>query len=86
MLQTGFLGRQRGALPKGGGGIVLLVLPYVTKWASVTKGASVTKRGLILPEIQTFDDQTPLSYLAIRQWSKDIKHLIPRTGSLRFQG
>ena len=29
--------------------------------------------------MQIFDNQTPSFYLAIRQWSKDLKHLIPRT-------
>ena len=28
----------------------------------------------------TFDNQTPVFELAIRQRSKDLKHLIPRTG------
>ena len=51
VLQTAFIGRKRGALPKGG--LVLFVLPYVTKGQvlpSVTKRACVTKRGLILPK------------------------------------
>ena len=27
-----------------------------------------------------FDSQTPVVYLAIRQWSESLKHLTPRTG------
>ena len=37
-------------------------------------------------KIQTFDNQTPVFYLAIGQKSKDLKYLIPRTGSLGLQG
>ena len=37
-------------------------------------------------QIQTFDKQTPDFYLAIRQQSKDLKHLIPRTESPGKQG
>ena len=33
-----------------------------------------------------YDTQTPVFYLVIRQWSKDLKHLIPRTRSPGSQG
>ena len=37
-------------------------------------------------QIQTFDNQPPVFYLAIRQQSKDLKHLIPGTRPTELQG
>ena len=37
-------------------------------------------------QIETFDNQTPVFYLSIRQQSKDLKYLILSPGSPRLQG
>ena len=37
-------------------------------------------------QAETIDDQPPVFYLAIRQQSEDLKHLIPRTGPPGLQG
>ena len=37
-------------------------------------------------QIQTFDNQLPVIYLAIRHLSEDLKHLIPRNGPPVLQG
>ena len=36
--------------------------------------------------VSRFDNQTLVFYLAIRQWSEDLKHLNPRTGSPGLKG
>ena len=36
--------------------------------------------------IQSFDIDYPVYYLAIRQWSKDLEHLISRNGLPELQG
>ena len=37
-------------------------------------------------QIQTFDNQPPVFYLAIGQLSEDLKHLIPGAGTTEIQG
>ena len=36
--------------------------------------------------MQTIDDQPPVFYLAVRQRSEDLKHLIPRPGPPELHG
>ena len=56
------------------------------KQYTATKVSQKETQNIRQVQIQTFDNQTLVFYLAIRQRSKDLKHLIPRAGSSGKEG